>query len=96
MGAAKPDLAEQPIEVAKIWKSPRNKRHTIHFALREYDGHPYVDVRTHALNAKGEAKPTKAGVTVTHSRFAEFVAAAVKTLAKAREIGLINDDESAK
>jgi hypothetical protein len=88
----RPQLAE-PIEVAKIWKSPRNKRHTIHFVYREYEGHPYLDIRVFTLNEKGEAVPTKAGVTVTPVRLEEFSAAVVKAVAKGRELGLIRGEE---
>jgi uncharacterized membrane protein len=87
-------LAE-PVEIAKLWKSPRNKRHTLHFAFKEYEGHAYLDVRTYVLNAKGQAVPTKAGVTVSPSRLEEFAAAATKALAKAKELGLLDDESEA-
>jgi hypothetical protein len=82
---------DEPIEIAKLWKSPRNKRHTIHLAIKEYEGHAYLDIRTYTLNAKGQAVPTKAGVTVTPSRLEEFSTAVARALAKATELGLLND-----
>ncbi|WP_439409757.1 transcriptional coactivator p15/PC4 family protein [Bradyrhizobium sp. DASA03076] len=84
---------DEPVEIAKMWKSPRNRRHTIHLVLREYEGHAYLDIRTFTLNAQGQAVPTKAGVTVTPGRLEEFSAGVAKAVAKAREIGLISEGE---
>jgi hypothetical protein len=97
MGKQPPQITE-PIPIAKMWKSPRNRRQAIHFTLQQYEGHPYLDVRVYTLNGAGQAVPTKAGVTVNPAGLEEFSEAIAKAVVKAREIGLLDgkgvDDDS--
>jgi Transcriptional Coactivator p15 (PC4) len=87
----RPTLPE-PVEIAKFWK---NRRHdAIIVSLRSYEGRNFLDVRTHAMK-DGCLVPTPKGVTVAIPRMAELSAAMTKALAKARELGLLDDETSA-
>jgi hypothetical protein len=87
----RPTLPE-PVEVAKFWK---NRKHdAIVVSLRTYEGRNFLDVRTHAMK-DGCLVPTPKGVTVAIPRMAELSAAMTKALAKARELGLLDDQGEA-
>ncbi|UQR67718.1 hypothetical protein LRP30_21765 [Bradyrhizobium sp. C-145] len=81
-----------PVEVAKLWKSPRNRKQTIVIAIKHYEGHTFLDCRMFGTNEQGQSVPTQRGVTVGIARLPEFAAGVAKALAKARELGLIAED----
>ena len=84
----KPAIA-YPVEIAKLWKSARNRKQTIVFAIKQYEGHTFLDCRLFDTNADGQSVPTIKGVTVGIAQLQQFVAGANKTLAKALELGLL-------
>jgi hypothetical protein len=81
-----------PIPIAKLWKSPRDRRQTIVLAIKQYEGHTFLDCRLHDTNQDGQTVPTKKGLTVGMPKLQEFAAAVAKALATARELGLIDDE----
>jgi len=93
MTAHRPTL-DGPIEIAKWWK---NRRHdAIVVTLSTFENRNLVDVRTHVMDRKGCLVPTPKGVCMSVLRLPELAAAVTKALAKARELGLLDDDERAK
>jgi Transcriptional Coactivator p15 (PC4) len=87
---ARPTLPE-PVEVAKFWRN-RWRRDAIVVSLSTYEGHNLISVRTHTTSQDGKMLPTTKGVALAIARLPELAAAVQKALAKARELGLIDDD----
>jgi len=83
-----------PVEIFKMWKSPRNRKQTIVGAVKQYEGHTFLDCRLFDTNAEGQAVPTTKGVTVGIAQLPQFVAGVNKALAMARELGLIDREGS--
>jgi Transcriptional Coactivator p15 (PC4) len=82
----------EPVEIAKFWK---NRRHdAIVVSLSTYEGKNIVDVRMHAMK-EGRLLPTPKGVAMVILRLPELQKAITKALAKAKELGLLADDEAA-
>jgi Transcriptional Coactivator p15 (PC4) len=79
----------EPVEIAKFWK---NRRHdAIVVSLSTYEGKNLIDVRMHAMK-DGRLLPTPKGVAMVVLRLPELQKAVTKALAKARELGLLDDD----
>jgi hypothetical protein len=79
----------EPVEVAKFWK---NRKHdAIVVSLSTYEGKNLIDVRMHAMK-DGRLLPTPKGVAMVVLRLPELQKAVTKALAKARELGLIDDE----
>jgi len=92
MSARKPTLAE-PVVVSKFWK---NRQHdAIITSLSTYEGRNLVDIRMHRMSTAGQLVPTQKGVALVVLRLPELADAVNKALAKARELGLIDDDAKA-
>jgi Transcriptional Coactivator p15 (PC4) len=85
----------EPIEIAKFWKSARNRKQSIVVAIKSYEGHTFLDCRLFGTNAEGQSVPTAKGVTISMARLEEFSAAITKSLAKARELGLLDGESEA-
>jgi hypothetical protein len=83
---------DKPIEIAKFWKSGRDRKNSIVVSIKQYEGHTFLDCRLFGTNSEGQSVPTAKGVTVGMARLPEFVSAIQKSLVKARELGLIVDD----
>ena len=84
---------DEPIEVAKFFKNRR--KDVIVVSLSTYEGKNIVDVRQHYHNEQGQMRPTGKGVAMVVVRLPELVAAVTKALAKARELGLLDDQSEA-
>jgi transcriptional coactivator p15 (PC4) len=81
----------EPIEIAKFWK---NRRHdAIVVSLSTYEGRNIVDVRMHAMK-DGRLLPTTKGVAMVVLRLPDLAKAINKALVKARELELLDADES--
>ena len=81
----------EPVEIAKFWK---NRRHdAIVVSLSTYEGRNIVDVRMHAMK-DGRLLPTTKGVAMVVLRLPDLAKAINKALVKARELELIEADES--
>jgi Transcriptional Coactivator p15 (PC4) len=88
---AKPPTLPKPVEVAKFWKN-RWRRDAIVVALSTYEGRNLISVRTYATSQDGKMLPTAKGVALAVARLPELAAAVTKALAKARELGLLDDE----
>jgi hypothetical protein len=82
----------EPITVAEFWRNRGGE--SIRVEIREYQGRVVVDVRVHFPDAKGVLRPSKKGVCVAIKRLPELARGITKALARARELGLIADDEA--
>lgn len=67
---------------------PKNSREHIRVSLTAFKGYNLVDVRVYC-ERDGEAKPTKAGVSVNVERLPELCAALEKAEAEAQRLGLL-------
>jgi hypothetical protein len=86
---ARTPTLDEPLIVDRFWK---NRRHdAIVVSLQTYEGCNLIDVRTHIMK-DGRLVPTPKGVAMVVRRLPDLAAALTKALAKARELGLIDDD----
>jgi hypothetical protein len=84
----------EPIEIAKWWKS-RRRDIAVVVSLSTFEGRNLVDIRQHFTNGKGQMKPTQKGVAMVVLRLPELAKAVTKALAKAQELGLLDDESEA-
>jgi hypothetical protein len=92
MTTRRPTLSE-PIEVAKFFKNRR--KDVIVVSLSTYEGCNLVDVRQHFHNEQGQMRPTNKGVAMVVLRLPDLAKAVNKALAKAKELGLLDDESGA-
>lgn len=83
----------EPVEVAKFWKN-RRRNESVHVSLSEYEGHVLINVRVYATGADGIDRPTPKGVAMGIQKLPELARALAKAEAKARELGLVDDEVS--
>jgi transcriptional coactivator p15 (PC4) len=76
-----------PIVIAEWWKNRRKE--SIRVRLNEYEGHALIDVRTW-YGENGKLKPGK-GFCASIKHLPRLAAELTKALAKARELGLVDD-----
>jgi hypothetical protein len=89
--SARPTLTE-PVEIAKFWKSARDRKNSIVIAIKQYEGHVFLDCRLFGTNSEGQTVPTAKGVTIGLARLSEFVAAVQNAQARAIELGLVDHE----
>jgi hypothetical protein len=81
----------EPVAIDSFW---RNRRHeAVVSTLSTYEGRNIFDVRIHAMK-DGRLVPTQKGVAVLVRRLPELAKAVTKALTRARELGLLADDEA--
>jgi hypothetical protein len=90
--SVKPPPLAEPIEIAKFWKSPRERKIAIVVSLRHHEGHNLVDVREYFTDQAGCMKPSTRGLAMVVRRLPEFSKALRKALERARELDLLPDD----
>jgi Transcriptional Coactivator p15 (PC4) len=83
---------DEPVEIAKFWKSGRDRKNSIVVSIKQYEGHIFLDCRLFGTNAEGQTVPTAKGVTIGMLRLSEFLRAIQKAHAKSKELGLLADD----
>jgi Transcriptional Coactivator p15 (PC4) len=91
VSARGPTLPE-PIEVAKFWKSPRNRTEHVRVDLSEYQGHPLINVRIWQTGSDGIDRPTTKGIALAVRKLPELARSLAKAEIRARELGLLADD----
>jgi len=77
----------EPIVIAEWWKNRRKE--SIRVCLSEYEGHSLIDVRTW-YQAEGKLKPGK-GFCASIKHLPRLAAEITKALAKARDVGLVDN-----
>jgi hypothetical protein len=90
-GRSRPTIPE-PIQIAKFFKSARDRTKHIRVELSEFQGHPLVNVRVWQTGSDGIDRPTVQGIALAARKLPELSAALVKALKVAREKGLLPDD----
>lgn len=90
MSAGRPKIPE-PIIVDRFFKN-RRRSDVIVTTLSTYENQNIVDVRQYFTNEQGQMRPTGKGVAMAIGRLAELHAAITKAVAKAKTLGLIDDD----
>jgi hypothetical protein len=85
------NLAE-PIEIGKFFKN--RKGDIVVVQIKEFEGIVFCDIRQFFQNDAGQSCPTKKGVALTFRKLPELVELLEKTLAKARELGLLRQEQT--
>jgi hypothetical protein len=85
----RPALSE-PLDIDRWWRNRRGE--TILLRLSSYEGHNLIDLRTWFTAADGTLQPAK-GFCCSVKHLPRLAEAFAKAAAKARELGLIGDDE---
>jgi hypothetical protein len=82
----------EPVAVDSFW---RNRRHeAVVSTLSTYEGRNIFDIRIHTMK-DGRLVPTARSVSVVVLRLPDLAKAITKALAKARELGLLDDEGKA-
>jgi hypothetical protein len=89
----KPATLAEPITVAKISKN-RHRTESVHVGLSEYEGHDLINVRVYATGTDGIDRPTVKGISMSVRKLPELARALAKAEAKARELGLLDEEGS--
>lgn len=84
----RPTLAE-PVIVDQFWRNRRGE--AVVTSLRQFESHVLCDLRVCFSNKEGQLQPTKKGLAVVVLRLPDLAAAVNKALAKARELGLLEE-----
>jgi hypothetical protein len=80
--------------VHQFWK---NRKHdAVVVSLSTYEGRNLVDVRQHFMTKEGKLAPTQKGLAMVVLRLPDLAKAITKALAKAQELGLLDDDGAAE
>jgi hypothetical protein len=87
-------LAE-PIEIAKFFKSARDRSKHVRVDLSEFKGHALVNVRVWETGTDGIDRPSKAGLALAIRKLPELTRALLKAEDRAREMGLLGADDGA-
>lgn len=86
---SRPTLVE-PVIVHQFWK---NRKHdAIVVSLSTFEGRNLIDVRQHYMTKDGKLAPTQKGLAMVVLRLPDLAKAITKALAKAKELGLLDDD----
>jgi hypothetical protein len=85
-----PIAENEPIEIHKMWRDRGGK--ALVFSLKSYQGRAFFDLRTYYTDQDGVSKPTAKGITASPSKLREIAKAIEKTVDRARELGLIDED----
>jgi hypothetical protein len=87
---ANSSIAEQlgdGIHLAAIWRGPRDRSRAIQFALRQFNGHEFLDIRQYE-SSSGYMIPTSKGLTISIAQLGRFADATGKAYRRAVSLGL--------
>jgi hypothetical protein len=90
----RPTLTE-PLVVHKMWKN-RRRNESVRVSLSEYQEQCIVNVRVYATGTDGIDRPTPKGLALGVRKLPELAKALVKAEAKARELGLLDEEGAAQ
>jgi hypothetical protein len=85
----------EPITIAKFWKN-RRRNESVHVSLSEYEQHVLINIRVWCTGTDGIDRPTPKGVAMAIRKLPELARTLVRAEAKARELGLLDDDGAAE
>jgi hypothetical protein len=89
---ASADKLAEPVEIAKFWKSPRDRSAHVRVGFSEYQGHALINIRVWQTGSDGIDRPTQKGIALTVGKLPELHAAVAKALKKAQELELLAHD----
>jgi hypothetical protein len=89
--SAKPPPITAPIEW-RLWKN-RWRKDAIVVSLNTYERRNLISVRTYTTSQDGKMLPTTKGIAMNIARLPELAAAVNSALRKAKELGLIPNDD---
>jgi hypothetical protein len=84
---------DEPIIISKFWKN-RRRNESVHVSLSEYEGHCLINVRVYCTGTDGIDRPTPKGISMGIRKLQELADAVAKSLAKAKELGLLDEAEA--
>ena len=89
-----PPHARRAGDRSPVWK---NRKHdAIVVSLSTYEGRNLIDVRQHYMTKDGKLAPTSKEVAIVVLRLPDLAKAITKALAKAQELGLLDDDRASE
>jgi hypothetical protein len=91
--SARPTL-DEPVVISKFWKN-RRRNESVRVSLSDYEGLSLINVRIYCTGTDGIDRPTPKGVAMGIRKLPELARALVKAEAKARELGLLDDESEA-
>jgi hypothetical protein len=80
----------EPVIISQFWRNRSGE--CVRIQLREYEGVALIDIRIHVIDAEGKLAPTHKGLSCSVRCLPDLTTGLMKALARAREIGLINED----
>jgi Transcriptional Coactivator p15 (PC4) len=92
--SARRTTLDEPIIISKFWKN-RRRNESVRVSLSEYEGHCLINVRVYCTGTDGIDRPTPKGVAMTIRKLPELSRAMIRAEAKARELGLLDDEATA-
>jgi Transcriptional Coactivator p15 (PC4) len=84
-----PIAENEPIEIHKMSRDRRGN--ALVFSLKSYQGRAFFDLRTYYTDHDGIFKPTAKGITASPSKLHEIAKAILKSVDRARELGLLEE-----
>jgi hypothetical protein len=87
---------DEPVIISKFWKSPRDHTQHVRVELSKYKGRFLINVRIWQTGSDGIDRPTPRGIAMGIRKLPELARALAKAEAKAKELGLLLDDEEGK
>ena len=89
--AGRTPALDGPVEIGKFWKN-RRRNESVRVSLSVYEGHCLINVRVYCTGIDGVDRPTPKGVAMGIRKLPELARTLIKAEAKARELGLLDDD----
>jgi hypothetical protein len=86
---ARRDPMVEPIKIGEFWKNRRGE--LVRVTLCSYEDHNLIDIRVHYTAKDGTLQPCRKGLTLAVGKLPELTAALRKAVAKAAELGLLDE-----
>jgi hypothetical protein len=83
-------LLAEPVVIDRFWKNRR--KDAVVTSLRSYEGFNLCDLRVNYMSKAGKLEPTPKGLCVVVTRLPDLAKAINKALARAKELGLIDEE----
>lgn len=87
-----PIAENEPIEIHKMARDRYGN--ALVFSLKSYQGRAFFDLRTYYTDRAGIFRPTAKGITASPRKLDEIANAILKSVDRARALGLIDESEA--
>ena len=81
----------EPIEIGKFFKN--RKGDFVVVQIKQFEGITFLDIRQFFTSEDGKSVPTKKGVAIGLRKLEELAGLINKAIAKARELGLLHEEQ---